>query len=258
MSEPLLQVKNLIFSYTADRPVLRDVSFSIQPGQVVAILGPNGSGKSTLIKLLIGHLNSRDTISWQGRSIRDWSRRKLARHIAYLPQFPTYDPSHRVIDHLKLGRAPYLRLLGLESQLDIDAIDRTSKLLDLADLLYRPIETLSGGQRQRVFLARCLIQEPKLLLLDEPSTFLDLHHQVDLLKLLKKLAKENQLAVLLASHDLNLSAAFADTLILLHNGAIANSGTPSRVLWPETLNSIYNTPLQRLDTPSGPVIVPKL
>jgi ABC-type cobalamin/Fe3+-siderophores transport system ATPase subunit len=258
MSAPLLDVKNLIFSYTQNHPILRDVSFSLSAGQILAILGPNGSGKSTLIKLLIGHLRSAHSVFWQGRSLANWPRRKLARHIAYLPQFPTYDANHRVLDHLKLGRAPYLGILGLESKHDIDVVERTAKLLDLNDLLYRPIETLSGGQRQRVFLARCLIQEPRALLLDEPGTFLDLHHQVDLLKLLKRLAKEQELTVILASHDLNLSAAFADQLILLDKGSIAASGPPSRVLWPEKLIPIYNLPLTRLDTPTGPIIVPKL
>ncbi|HEV8290952.1 MAG TPA: ABC transporter ATP-binding protein [Tepidisphaeraceae bacterium] len=258
MPDPILQAKNLNFAYSPDKPTLRDISLSLEPGQILAILGPNGSGKSTLIKVLLGHLRASGSIAWQGRALHDWSRKKLARRIAYLPQSPTYDPAHTVRDHLRLGRAPYWQILGLESEHDIDVIQKTAKLLDLTDLLHRPIDHLSGGQRQRVFLARCLIQEPKVLLLDEPNTHLDLHHQVDLLKLLRQFTREQQLAVILASHDINLSAAFADQLILLNNGAIAASGTPYKVLWPETLAPIYKLQVLRLDAPSGPVIFPKL
>src|SRR5436190_13097804 len=258
MADPILTAKNISFAYSTDKPTLHDISLSLDPGQILAILGPNGSGKSTLIKILLGHLRASGSIQWQGRSLHEWSPKTLARRIAYLPQSPTYDPAHSVRDHLRLGRAPYWKILGLESQHDIDVVLNIAKLLDLSDLLHRPIDQLSGGQRQRVFLARCLIQEPRVLLLDEPSTHLDLHHQVDLLKLLRQLAKEQQLAVILASHDINLSAAFADQLILLNNGAIAASGTPYKILWPETLGPIYKLPVLRLDAPSGPVIFPKL
>src|SRR5437764_5257653 len=170
MPDPILQTQNLTFSYSTDKPTLSDISLSLEAGQILAILGPNGSGKSTLIKVLLGHLRAHGTILWQGRPLHDWSRKKLARHIAYLPQSPTHDPAHTVRDHLRLGRAPYWKILGLESQHDIDVVQKTAKLLDLTDLLPRPIDNLSGGQRQRVFLARCLIQEPRALLLDEPNT----------------------------------------------------------------------------------------
>ena len=258
MADPILQAKNVSFSYFTDKPTLRDISLSLEPGQILAILGPNGSGKSTLIKVVLGHLRASGSIAWLGRPLQEWSRKTLARRIAYLPQSPTWDPAHTVRDHLRLGRAPYWKILGLESEHDMDVIQKTAKLLDLSDLLHRPIDQLSGGQRQRVFLARCLIQEPRVLLLDEPNTFLDLHHQVDLLKLLRQLSAEQQLAVILASHDINLSAAFADQVILLNNGGIAVSGTPYKVLWPETLGPIYKLPVLRLDAPSGPVIFPKL
>jgi ABC-type cobalamin/Fe3+-siderophores transport system ATPase subunit len=258
MPDPILLAKNLSFSYSPDKPTLHDISLSLEPGQILAILGPNGSGKSTLIKVLLGHLRATGSIQWQNRNLHDWSRKKLARQIAYLPQSPTYDPAHSVRDHLRLGRAPYWQILGLESEHDIDVIQKTAKLLDLTDLLPRSIQKLSGGQRQRVFLARCLIQEPRVLLLDEPNTHLDLYHQVDLLKLLRQLTREQQLAAILASHDINLSSAFADQLILLNNGVIAASGTPYKVLWPETLAPIYKLPVLRLDAPSGPVIFPKL
>ena len=257
MPDPILQAKNLSFSYSRE-PTLSDISLSLEPGQILAILGPNGSGKSTLIKVLLGHLRASGSIIWNSRPLPEWSRKTLARRLAYLPQTPTHDPAQTVRDHLRLGRAPYLKILGLESEYDIKIIEKAAQLLELTDLLPRPIDHLSGGQRQRVFLARCLIQEPSVLLLDEPNTFLDLHHQVDLLKLLRRLAHDEQLAVILASHDINLTAAFADQLILLNNGSIAAAGTPYKVLWPETLAPIYKLQVIRLDAPSGPVIFPKL
>jgi iron complex transport system ATP-binding protein len=259
MTQPLLQVQNLSFSYSPDKPTLRNISLSLEAGKILALLGPNGSGKSTLLKLLIAHLSPNSgSITLDSQPLHKIPRRQLARKLAYLPQTPSHDPAHTVLDHLRLGRAPYLPLLGLESQHDLDLIQKTSQLLDLADFLHRPIDHLSGGQRQRVFVARCLIQEPRILLLDEPGTFLDLQHQVDLLKLLKQLAKEQNLSILLASHDLNTSAHFADELILLHHGAIAAQGPPDKVLLPNILTPIYGLPLSRLETPTGPIIFPHL
>src|SRR5436190_11823395 len=128
MADPILTAKNISFAYSTDKPTLQDISLSLDPGQILAILGPNGSGKSTLIKVLLGHLRASGSILWQGRALHDWSRKKLARRIAYLPQSPTYDPAHTVRDHLRLGRAPYWQILGLESEHDMDVIQKTAKL----------------------------------------------------------------------------------------------------------------------------------
>ncbi|HEY7091001.1 MAG TPA: ABC transporter ATP-binding protein [Tepidisphaeraceae bacterium] len=253
----MLAATGVSFAYT-DRPVLRDVKIELRAGEVVALLGPNGSGKSTLIRALLGHLDAQGTIRWDERDLRSWRRKELARRVAYLPQSPTSEPDHRVVDVLRLGRAPYWQAFGIESPHDAEVVTRVAAQLELTDLLDRRMDRLSGGQRQRVFLGRCLAQEPSAMLLDEPSTFLDLKHQIELGTLLKKLAVEQRIGVLMASHDINLSAAFAHRIVLLKEGAIAQDGAPDAVLRPEVISDVYGVTMERIERSDGtPLVFPK-
>ena len=186
----LLTASNLSFAYGQEE-VVRHVSLQLDAGQMTMLIGPNGSGKSTLIKLLCGHLHGAGEILVKGEPLRRWRKRMLARTIAYLPQSPTYDGADLVSEVLRLGRACYWGAFGLENEHDIKAVARIASLLGLDELLHRRMDALSGGQRQRVFIGRCLVQEPAILFLDEPNTYLDLKHQVDLLKLLQSLAHEH-------------------------------------------------------------------
>ena len=256
----ILQAQNLAFSYRADRPLLRDVSLSLVAGKIIVLLGPNGSGKSTFLKLLLGLLPiASGRIEWDGKPLARYRPRELARLVAYLPQSPGHEPGQSVGEVLRAGRTPYLGAFGLESAHDLEVIAQTANRLDLSDLLDRPMEELSGGQRQRVFLGRSLAQEPRAFLLDEPNTFLDLHHQAQVWQLLRALAREKNLAILAASHDLNLSAAFADELLLLHEGKIAAAGAPGAVLDPRILSSVYGIAMERVDRPGRtPVVFPSL
>ena len=258
MSE-ILSADNITFAY-GDRPALRGVSITLATGEIVTLLGPNGSGKSTLIKVLLGHLQGEGSINWEGKSLTAWSRRELARRVAYLPQSPLFDNQQTVREVLHLGRAPYWVAFGLESQHDLEVVEQIATSLALDELLTRRMDELSGGQRQRVFLARCLIQEPVALLLDEPSTFLDLKHQVELIHLLRKLSRERNIAVLMASHDLNLSAAGADRLVLLNNGEVVANGSPNDVLNPALLSRVYDIPMERIPRAQNqtPIILPVL
>jgi len=241
----ILSAHNLHFAY-GDRAVLHGVDISLHRGEVVALIGPNGSGKSTLLRALLGHVAAKGDVSWDGQPLRQLSARALAKRVAYLPQTPTYDTDHTVGDVLRLGRSPYLGAFGLESTDDAEIVESVAHRLNLNDLLHRPVDELSGGQRQRVFVGRCLVQQPQALLLDEPNTFLDLKHQAALVSLVRSLAKDG-LAVLIASHDLNLAAAVADRLVLLHNGQVAASGTVDEVLSPAILSDVFQTPLRRID-----------
>ena len=255
----LLEAKNLVFSY-GDTPVLRGVDASLAPGEVVAILGPNGSGKSTLIRTLLGQLRATGDITWQGRPLGSWRRRDLARLVAYLPQSPAFDPDQTVHDVLQLGRAPSWGAFGVESAQDAAVVVQVAEMLHLTEFLHRRVDQLSGGQRQRVYVGRCLVQEPRALLLDEPGTFLDLRHQVELFQLLKKLAREQGVAVLLASHDLNIAASFSDRLVVLSEGRIAAAGKPRDVLDPVMLEQTYGIPMDRIERPGAdlPVVVPRV
>ena len=253
----LLEASGITFAYE-QTPVLRDVALSLSAGQIVALLGPNGSGKSTLIKVLLGNLVGSGSIIWEGRPRRDWKRRELARRVAYLPQSPAWDPEQTVLDALRLGRAPYWSAFGIEAPRDISVIWSVAQLLELDELVFRRMDELSGGQRQRVFVGRCLVQEPRAMLLDEPNTYLDLKHQVELSSLLRKLAEEKSIAVLMASHDLNLAGAFADRLVLLEDGKVASAGTAREVLQPQLLARVYGVNIERIERgpDKAPAILP--
>ncbi|HET6248912.1 MAG TPA: ABC transporter ATP-binding protein [Tepidisphaeraceae bacterium] len=243
----LLSCNNLCFAY-ADTPVLAGLSFSLREGEVVALLGPNGSGKSTLLRCLLGQLAATGDIAWDGRPLSQWIRRELARRIAYLAQAVTPNPAQTVLDVLRMGRTPYLQAFGVESAHDMDVVREIAGSLDLSPLINRRIDELSGGQRQRVFLGRCLVQEPAVLLLDEPSTYLDLKHQVELGSLLRTLARQKKLAILMASHDLNLAGQIADRLIVLSQGRIAADGVARDVLRPDLLQSVYGVPMEAFES----------
>lgn len=256
----ILRAENLQFAYRSAALVLNDVSLSLAAGRITVLLGPNGSGKSTLLKLLLGLLKpGSGSIRWGNLPIGSYRRGELARLVAYLPQSPGHEEGQTVGEVLRAGRTPYLQAFGLESQRDVQIIEQTAENLELGPILSRPMEELSGGQRQRVFLGRALVQEPQAFLLDEPSTFLDLQHQSQLWQTLRTLAREKNLAILAASHDLNLAAAYADELLLLHEGTIAASGAPETVLDPELLSRIYNIPMERIDRPGRiPMVFPAL
>jgi iron complex transport system ATP-binding protein len=225
----LLQAKDVEFAY-GERAVLRGVSMGLAAGEVVALLGPNGSGKSTLIKCLLGYLRAKGIIEWEGKAIGAWGKRELARRGAYLPQSPVWEAEQTVLEVMRLGRSPYWQAFGIESARDVRVVKEVSALLGLDELQGRRMDEISGGQRQRVFLGRCLVQEPGAMLLDEPNTFLDLRHQVEMSQLLRRLAKERAIGVLMASHDLNLAAGFADRLVLLQEGRVVANGTPGEGL----------------------------
>ena len=251
---PLLSASNLSFAYS-DQAVLRDASMTLERGEVVALIGPNGSGKSTLTRALLGHIVTTGTVRWDDRPLNQWRRRELAQTVAYLPQTPVYDQDMTVRDVLRLGRSPYLGAFGLESADDAGIVDGVANKLDLTQLLSRRMDALSGGQRQRVFVGRCLIQQPRALLLDEPNTFLDLQHQAELVRLLRTLANDG-IAVLIASHDLNLAAALADRFVLLKRGAVIATGPADVVLDATLLSEVFATPLRRVDV-GYPAIIPE-
>lgn len=253
----ILEASGVSFSY-GERAAVRDVSLGLDSGQIIALIGPNGSGKSTLLKSVLGHVSASGRILWRGRELRSWRLRDLARVAAYLPQSPQHEPGQKVSDVLRLGRAARWGAFGLESSADERVTLEVARLLGLGELLDRPMEKMSGGQRQRVFVGRCLTQEPAALLLDEPNTFLDLKHQIDLWHLLRDLARNKGLAVLVASHELNLAGAFADRLILLSDGKVAASDVPDAVLRPEILSPVYGVPIKRLGDAKNPIVFPEV
>lgn len=238
LAPPALEASGVTFSF-GRRPVLRDVAVTARAGEIVALLGPNGCGKSTLLRVLLGQLRGAGSIRWEGRDVKNWGTREFARRVAFLPQQPAYTPGQTVLQSVALGRYPHLGMLGLESAHD-ELIARNNAIaLGLETELNRPVDNLSGGQRQRVFIARCLAQEPAALLLDEPDTYLDLRHSAILASILRRLAREHGLTVLLASHDLHLAAALADRVLLMNDGQVVAEGPPRAVLTRENVGNVY-------------------
>lgn len=252
---PILTATGVSFSYEKT-PAVDQFDLMLECGEIVSLLGPNGSGKSTLLKLLLGHLRGAGTISWQQRDLWDWPRRELARLIAYLPQSPLIDDAQTVMELIRLGRAPYWPMFGLESPADVEIVDRVIDELGIErGLLRRRLDEVSGGQRQRIFIARCLVQQPRVLLLDEPTTFLDLGHQMQLLQLLGQLSREKQIAILMTSHDINLAGDFSDRLVLMNNGRKVAEGPGNAVLTPALLGEVYGVAMEKLNREDGGIVM---
>jgi iron complex transport system ATP-binding protein len=239
LSEPLLIVESV--SYSQDgHAILCDVNLSVAPGELVGLIGPNGAGKTTLLKVISGLWSgAKGRITLLDRSLGRYSPRDVAQIVAQVPQITALDFPFSVKQVVLMGRNPHLGRFELETEHDRritqHAMLRT-KTLDLADRL---IGTLSGGERQRVLIARALTQEPRLLLLDEPTANLDIQHQMDILELVQGLIREDGLGAVAAVHDLELAARFCDRLVLLHQGAVLAEGAPESVLSPEYLRSAY-------------------
>jgi iron complex transport system ATP-binding protein len=255
----MIQAKNLTVAYHG-RPVLKNITFGMQKGEILALVGPNGSGKSTLIRALSGILPvSSGTIHLSGRLMSGFGPAERARQIAVVPQGIQLPPAFTALETVLFGRTPYLNFLGQLSA-DDERIARDSlERVDALSLAERRVGELSGGEQQRVLLARALAQCTPILLLDEPTSHLDLQHQMTLMELVYKLARECELTVLVALHDLNLAARYAERIALLENGELRFIGTPAEILTEETLSRVYGWPVQVVKHPFNdtPLVLPK-
>ncbi len=260
MSDHPLDVTDLVFAYDGRR-VLEGVSLHLIPGEVLGLIGPNGAGKSTLVKLVAGLLCPYGgSVKLFGRPPDDWRQRDLARTLAVVPQSAYLPPTFTVWESALLGRTPYLGFLGMARERDRRVTHQALEWVGIAHLADRPVGELSGGERQRVVLARALAQEPRCLLLDEPTTHLDMHHQVAILSLVRQLAAQEGIAVLIVLHDLNLAATFADRLAMLVDGRVTVQGPPSEVLCYERLVTIYGESVAVFPRPDGgdlPAVLPR-
>ena len=239
-------------------PVIQQVSFSLQPGEWVSLLGANGSGKSTLLKFMSRLLKpSQGVVLLDGQAIYEQDPKQVACRLALLPQEQALPTGLSVWQMVSLGRSPHQAWWHWElSTLDHQKIQEALQLTNLGAFRDRPIEQLSGGERQRAFLALALAQNPKVLLLDEPTTYLDLRYQLELLELLKKLNRERGLSIITVLHDVNLATRYSDRLALLHQGEIWEIGTPQEVITPTNLAKVLGVEAKILETPVGLQICP--
>jgi iron complex transport system ATP-binding protein len=246
-----IHVKNLNYNY-GDFPALKNVTFSVATGNFFIIIGPNGSGKTTLLKVMAGILKSQaDQLDILNRPVDHYSRKALARTIAFVPQMIPTDFPFSVTEIVLMGRSPYLGMLGLEQEKDLEIAKQALTFTGVDHLAHRKLDQLSGGEQQRVFVAKAICQEPEIILLDEPTASLDLAHQVRLMDLMEKLKNERGITVVMVSHDVNLAAMYGDRLLLLNKGEIVQLGAPREVLTFQTLEQVYGCTLLVDESPLG-------
>lgn len=246
-----VEIKSLSFSYT-ENEILKNLSFSISEGEFFVIIGPNGSGKTTLMKTIAGILKpKKGELRIFDRPLKDYTRKDLAKTIALVPQMGGLDFPFTVTELVLMGRSPHLSMLGFEQEKDLEIADKAMTLTGVDHLAHRKIDQLSGGECQRVFIARAICQEPKIILLDEPTASLDIAHQVKVMDLMEKLKKEIGFTVIVVSHDVNLAAMYSDRLLLLKAGEIVGLGKPGSVLTFQSLEEVYNCKLLVDESPVG-------
>jgi iron complex transport system ATP-binding protein len=258
-SDPLVETRGASFHYGAT-VALEEVSLTARAGEFLGLVGPNGAGKSTLVRLVAGlAAPSRGTVRLAGLDPSRAPRRAVARLCALVPQEPRVAWPFTVREAVMMGRAPRQGLLALPGPLDRGAVQGALEACDLVRLAGRRLDALSGGERRRVFFARALAQEPRVLLLDEPTAFLDLGHQVAAMRM-AQVAARGGLCVIAVLHDLNLAAAACDRLVVLARGRVVAEGTPAEVLTAERVREVWEVPVWRGENGAtgAPVVLPSI
>ena len=235
----LVEAKGVRFAYGEVR-VFEGVDVGVRRGEFVGIIGPNGSGKTTFLKLVSGVLRpGRGSIKLGGVDLRHMSHKEVARKVAVVPQESHVGFEFTVFEVVLMGRTPHLGFLSFESEEDVEAARRAMALTGTEDFAERFLDELSGGERQRVIIARALAQEPEVLLLDEPTAFLDIRYQVGTYDLVRRLNRETGVTVLLVSHDVNMAGMYCERLLLFGDGGIYRDGSSAEVLTPENIEAVY-------------------
>lgn len=238
----LLEIKNLSFNYpfpSVKGDVLNNISFHVEKGEFLSIIGPNGSGKTTLLKILAKLLNPvKGNLKLNERDFAEYDLKKFYKLVAYVPQkFYSVFP-YSVFEIILMGRTPYFSIYGFENIQDIQSVENVIRILQLDELKNKSINEISGGELQKVILARALAQDSEILLLDEPSTHLDLKHQISIFNYLKKI-NENGKTIISVSHDINLSALYSNRIVFLKEGKILKDGLTAEVFTEELIRKTF-------------------
>lgn len=249
--DPIIKLENLSLSYSP-RPIFTKLNASLNQGQLVGLLGPNGCGKTTLIKLMAGLLKP-DTgeVFFSGKNLKEYSRKSLAKNIAVLPQESSLEFPFSALEVVLMGRYPYLKTFQWESSQDLQIAKEAMEQTDSWQFAKQDIRELSGGERERVLLARALTQKPQVLLLDEPTTHLDLKHQRRTYTLLKTLNQKHNFTMVVVLHDLNFAMELCDHVWLLDEQGHLQSGDPEGILTPKQIENIFGVPVAAQSTTSG-------
>ncbi|MFB2877355.1 ABC transporter ATP-binding protein [Floridanema aerugineum] len=234
-----IEAHDLKITY-GDRVIVPNLSFTLTPGKVTALIGPNGSGKSTVLRTLARLLSpSQGIVYLNSRNIAQLSTREIAKQLAMLPQSPDIPEGVTVWELIGFGRYPHQGLFSGFSKVDFEAMRWALEVTGLEPLAKRVVDTLSGGERQRAWIALALAQKTQILLLDEPTTFLDIRHQLEVLSLVRSLNRHEGITVGWVLHDLNQAASYSDRLIFFNQGQIIASGSPAEVMTPEIVREVF-------------------
>ncbi|HHT76026.1 MAG: ABC transporter ATP-binding protein [Methanomassiliicoccaceae archaeon] len=235
-----LSVQGVSFCYRSE-DVVSDVSFEAGEGQIVGILGPNGSGKTTLLKCINRVLSPKNgTVFINGVDYREKTRKQIAQQIGVVPQSANSSFPFTALDIVMMGRNPDLERFEREKESDLQIVSKAMEMTNTSFLADRPMDQLSGGERQRVIIARALAQRPRIMLLDEPTLHLDVNHQIEILDLISRLAREERMLVIIVTHDLSLAARYCDRIILMRKGRIVSAGDVTQVLTRENMAKVFS------------------
>lgn len=251
-AEPVYRVRDLAFSYR-NTEVLRDVNLEIVPGRFYGLIGPNGSGKTTLIELLTaGAVPGQGIIELSGRPLGRYSKKELARRVALVPQQFATGFDFTVSDLVLMGRYPFIPRFGSPTLRDLQLVEEAMASMQIVDLRHRLLGDLSGGERQRVVVARALAQDTEVLVLDEATSSLDIHHAIEIMHVIRKRVRKEGRTVIAAIHDLNLASAFCDEVIVLRGGRVYATGPVREVMGPRLLAEVFQVgdEVQRLLFPA--------
>ncbi len=237
--EKIIECGNIVFSYNGTE-VLKGIDFSVSPGEMVGILGANGAGKSTLLKILSGLLQpqSGETL-YRNKELSKLSRKELSKRLAYIPQDPVFAFPFTVTETVLMGRAPYIGRFEFERERDLEIAERAMKTVGITPLKDRLISQVSAGERQLASLARALVQEPEIMILDEPATFLDVRHRTEIMKILIKLKEERGISIVAATHDIFAALYYFEEIKILKDGIIFAEGKTETVVTEDILSSAY-------------------
>lgn len=237
----ILKAENIELRYGKLPPVIRDVSLELSDGEFLILIGPNGSGKSTILKALAAALRPRTgVVSLNEKPVYRYTKKAFARQVAFLPQSPMVPEDFTVRDLVSYGRSPHLKWNGRMTKTDWAIVDEAIRATRLTAFQDRTLAALSGGERQRAWLALAIAQKPSILLLDEPTTFLDICYQFEVLELVKTLNRALGLSTVMVLHDLNQAARYAHTIAVVNQGRIVTSGPPQEVITPDLLADVFN------------------